>query len=303
MNTTPAPTSSVSAVPAGTVVVGLDGSTSAGQALGWAIDQAVAEHRPLTLVYAVPPSDAMWMDQAGFDQRLGTRALLEHGHRLLDEAREEVARRAPALDVNLVLQAADPRDVLVHLSETAAYVVLGSRGRGPVRSLLLGSVGVTVVRHAHCPVVVHRPGNQGIVRHGVLVGVDASETSVPVLEHAFRVASLRRLPLTVLHTYVDLRAVGPQAYLMVEAVSDPEEERLALAEAIAGMGEKYPDVHVVSEVSRGWPADELVRRGERMNLLVVGAHRGGLASEVLFGSVAASVVEHASCPVTVVPLS
>lgn len=288
-------------IPAGTIVVGVDGSRSAGQALGWAIDQAVAERRSLSLVYAAPPADAVWMDQAGFDQRVGVETTLRAGRGLLAEASAEVHRRAPDVEVHELVRAADPRDVLVQLSEEAAMVVLGSRGRGPLRSLLLGSVGVAVTRHAACPVVVHRPGNPGLVRHGVLVGVDATERSTGVLEFAYRQASLRRMPLTVLHAYWELPVGVPEAYLVSRRSVDPEEERLALAECLSGMGEKYPDVRVTSELARGLPDNALVRTGERMNLLVVGAHHGGAASEILFGSVAASVVEHATCPVAVVP--
>jgi len=290
-------------IPAGTIVVGVDGSVSAGQALGWAIDQAVAEHRPLTLAYGAPPADAMWMDQAGFDQRIGVQTLLTHGQKHLEQARAEVQRRAPDLEVHELLRAADPRDVLIELSQEAAMVVLGSRGRGPLRSLLLGSVGVAVSRHAACPVVIHRPGNPGVVRHGILVGIDGTESSTSVLEFAYRQASLRRLPLTVVHAYWEIRAAAPEAYLVSTRDVDPEEERLAMAECISGMGEKYPDVRVTSELTRGLPDDTLVRRGERMNMVVVGSHHGGVASEILFGSVAASVVEHASCPVAVVPRS
>lgn len=299
MNTTPAP----APTPAGTVVVGVDGSVSAGQALDWAIDQAVAEHRPITLAYGAPPADAMWMDQAGFDQRIGVRTLLERGGKHVEEARTQVRRRAPELEVHEVLRAADPRDVLLELAREAAMVVIGSRGRGPLRSLLLGSVGVAVSRHAACPVVIHRPGNPGVVRHGILVGIDGTESSTSVLEFAYRQASLRRLPLTVVHAYWEIRAAAPEAYLVSVRDVDPEEERLAMAECISGMGEKYPDVRVTSELTRGLPDDVLVRRGARMNMVVVGSHHGGVASEILFGSVAASVVEHATCPVAVVPRS
>ena len=146
-------------IPAGTVVVGVDGSTSAGHALDWAIDQAAAEKRPLTLVCA----------EASLDD--------PDGQATLEEARAQVSRKAPELDVHQLLIVADPREVLLQLSRQAALVVVGSRGRGPVLSLLLGSVGVAVSRHASCPVVVVRPGNPGLVRHGVLVGVDAGESS------------------------------------------------------------------------------------------------------------------------------
>lgn len=278
-------------VPAGTVVVGVDGSSSAHTALGWAIDQAVAEKRPLTLVHAEASA-------AGLDSPS-----------VLAQARAEVAAKAAGLDVHELLIVADPREALLQLSREAALVVVGSRGRGPLRSLLLGSVGVAVTRHASCPVVVVRPGNQGLVRHGVLVGVDGSEASRVVLEFAFRQASLRGLPLTVLHTFVDSFAYDATAGVAVPvmadlALSDLEEERLLLAEALGGMQEKYPDVRMHKELVRGLPAERLLQGASRMNLVVVGSHPGASAvSDLLRGSVAMTVVEHATCPVALVPVA
>ena len=100
----------------------------------------------------------------------------------------------------------DPREQLLELSKRAALVVVGSRGRGKVRSLLLGSVGVALVRHSACPVVIHRPWNPGMVRNGIVVGADGSEESRSVLEFAYQQAALRNLPLTVLHCFPDGQA-------------------------------------------------------------------------------------------------
>ncbi|WP_310527244.1 universal stress protein [Nocardioides sp.] len=276
-------------VPAGTVVVGVDGSASSHTALGWAVDQAVAEKRPLTLVCAA----------ASLESR--------DGQTTMEEAQAEVARRADGLAVHQLLIVADPREALLQLSRQAALVVVGSRGRGPVRRLLLGSVGVAVTRHASCPVVVVRPGNPGLVRNGVLVGVDGSEMSLGVLEFAFRHASLHGLPLTVLHTFVDSMVYDATAGVAVPFMvdvrsSDAEEERLLLAESMSGMQEKYPDVPVRTELARGLPADRLLEEAARMNLVVVGSHVGGTAAQLLRGSVAMAVVEHATCPVALVPV-
>ncbi len=51
-----------------------------------------------------------------------------------------------------------PDRTIVHLSEDmgAGLIVIGSRGRGGMRRALLGSVSDSVVRHAHCPVLVVR---------------------------------------------------------------------------------------------------------------------------------------------------
>ena len=90
---------------------------------------------------------------------------------VLERAREVIARHAAGAEVHECVRIGDPRDVLIDLGTEAAEVVIGSRGRGPVRSLLLGSVGVSLSRHATCPVVVHRPGTEGRVHTGVVAGV------------------------------------------------------------------------------------------------------------------------------------
>lgn len=285
---------------AGTIVFGVDGSESAGQALAWAVDQAVAERRALTLAHAVSPLRTEWRSPAGLDNQGGD-ALFTEGHELLDIARATVAARAPELEVHEVLRAEDPRALLIDLSTEAAMVVLGSRGRGPVRSLLLGSVGVALSRHAHSAVVVHRPTNPGKVRRGVLVGIDGTEDSRATLEFAFAQASVHDLPLTVLHSFWDAQASVAGAHRVDVHSSEFEEQRLLIAEAISGMGEKFPDVHVEIELARGYPGDCLVQAGAQMNLIVLGAHRGGRAKGIAFGTAAATVVEHATCPVAVVP--
>jgi nucleotide-binding universal stress UspA family protein len=291
----------VNGLPAGTIAVGVDGSASSEQALGFAIDQAVAERRPLTLLHAVGTTGAVWLDQEGHDNRFGVEDVQTDSQRLLTAAHEEVARKAPGLEVHDLLRIADPRDVLLAVAREASMVVVGSRGRGPVRTLLLGSVSVAVTRQATYPIVVVRPGNPGVVRRGVLVGADGTERSQSVLDFAFRQASMRHLPVTVLHAFWDVQATIAAAHLVDGQGEDLEEQRLLLAECVSGLREKYPDVPVRTELARGLPDECLVRMGDRMNMLVVGSHHGGAAAEVLFGSVAASVVEHASCPVAVIP--
>lgn len=292
----------VTSIPAGTIAVGVDGSPASERAISWAVGQAAVEHRPLTLVHAVAPVTAGWLDQVGVDPLRGIDAMEEDGRALLGATRASVARRAPGLQVHDLVEVADPREVLLDVSETASVLVVGSRGRGPVRSLLLGSVGVAVTKHAHCPVVVVRPHHPGVVRQGVLVGIDGTERSVAPLDFAFRHASLHDLPLTVMHAYWDARGAAGTRRHADDLPGDLDEERLVVAEVISGMREKYPDVAVHTELMRGLPDVCLLQRAERMNLVVVGCSAGGTAAGLLFGSVSATVVEHATCPVAVVPV-
>lgn len=295
-------TTSTGPIPAGSIVVGVDGSESGDRALLWAIDQAVAEKRPLALVHAVSPAGAVWMDQAGMDHRIGLEAMRSEARQLLDRARDRVSARAPDLEVHDALRVTDPRDLLLELSKGAALLVVGSRGRGPVRSLLLGSVGLALSRHAACPLVIHRPGKPGLVRNGIVVGVDGSPGSRTTLEFAYRQASLRGLPLTVFHCFWDVLTGAATPELVATAAANLEEEKLLVAEAVAGMGEKYPDVRVRTELARGLADRALLDAGARMDMIVVGSRHGGAVAEITFGSVAASVVEHATCLVAVVPV-
>jgi len=286
----------------GTIVVGVDGSQQSHRALLWAVEQAASERRALTLVHATHAVSPAYLDAAIVVPEEARAALLAEGQEVLTQAHAEVERLAPELVVNEVLRLEDPRVVLLDLSNDASLVVVGSRGRGKLRSLLLGSVGVALARHAQCPVVVHRPGNAGTAGTGILVGADASEESLPVLEFAYRQASLRNLPLTVLHCYREVPAAAYGSYVTPAEVTDLESERLGLAESMAGFAEKYPDVHVHSEMTNGAPQEALVHLGEPMDLVVTGSHQAGRVSQLLFGMVSISVVEHATCPVAVVPL-
>lgn len=287
-------------IPSGSILVGVDGSPSAQRALEWAIDQAMLERRPLTLVHGAGPS-MMYADAVGMDQRLVIEAIRDEAYEVVREARAQVTARAPELEVHERLEMSDARSVLLELSTGAAMIVLGSRGRGTVKSLLLGSVAVAVSRHADCPVVVLRPRNVGTVRRGILVGADGTERSSTTLEFAYRQASLRRLPLTVMHCYWDALSatVGPGV------VSDDEpgleSTRLMVAESISGMGEKFPDVNVRTVLARGLADKCLVHAAETMDMVVVGARERGSISNLVYGSIASGVVEHASSIVAVIP--
>jgi nucleotide-binding universal stress UspA family protein len=282
------------------IVVGVDGSASSMKALGWAVDQAVAEHRPLVLVHALVNPTPSWSDVVIADPEATRAALEAEGRKLLESARDRAVAQAPDLEVELTVEFADPRQLLLRFSKGTAMLVLGSRGRGPVKSLLLGSVGVAVTRHAECPVAIHRPMHPGEVRNGVLVATDASEHARPVLEFAFELASLRRLPLTVMYAQWDVETIARYSHNM--PAPDPGPEQLELSEALAGMGEKYPEVRVTRAVVGGPPEATVAKAAARMDVLVVGAHRGSRLEKSIYGSVSTSLVEHASCVVVVVPL-
>lgn len=277
-------------ITAGTVVVGYAGLQDADHALKWAAEQAVLEGRTLTLVHAVEPLTGYEygvMAGAYLVPDDVTDALMQEGRDLLAEGSASVQERFPSLHVETALYRGRPSEVLLAHVAQAASLVVGSRGRGRVASTLLGSVSVTVARKATCPVVVVRPHHPGKVRNGVLVGTDCSENTRATLDYAYREASLRQLPLTVLFS--------------VPGVAEIEDGRIDLAEAIAGMGEIYPDVRVSTCLGSGVPDKWLISESDSMDLVVVGHHHATGFNDVIGnGSYAISVVERASCPVAVV---
>jgi nucleotide-binding universal stress UspA family protein len=281
--------------PAGSIVVGVDGSPSAAEAVTWAAEQAALEHRPLTLVNAYHIDSIFWMETAGVDHHELQQELRQYGERLLDSAKRSALETAPGLEIYEVTYHADARTALLEASHAASMVVLGSRGRGRVTSLLLGSVGVAVVRHSSCPVVVRRPSRDG-VHQGVVVGTDLSDDSRPALEYAFRLASTRHQRLTVLAFRPDFPWFGRNAG---EDADGKDRERLTAL--LSDLGDKYPDVRVSEKDVEDPEARALVAAASDQDIIVVGSHHEGAVASALGQALAVAVVEHAPATVVVVP--
>ncbi len=287
----------------GTIVVGVDGSTHAQRALAWAAEQAVLEGRPLTIVHVADGRDLPPAVRAGYAGAVpqSTPDGLTTAREVVRDAVAVVEQMHPGLAIIALPLAGDARSHLVRLSETAHMLVLGSRGRGTFASMLLGSVSVSVAKHAKCAVVVTRPGPHGAVRDGVLVGADGTPESLPVIEFAFRQASLRRLPLTVMHTSFDITAALDVAANDGTAPSTADDLRMLLSESVAGMSEKFPDVRVTTALGIGLADECLTRNPRPRDLIVVGRQPVHLLSSLLASSVSTSVLERSNCPVAVVP--
>jgi nucleotide-binding universal stress UspA family protein len=120
-----------------------------------------------------------------------------------------------------------------------------------------------------------------------VVAADGTPGSLPVIEHAFRQASLRRLPLTVVHC--------------LGVADDQAEERRVLAESLAGFGEKFPDVHVETRLEAGLVEDVLTGSGRTHDLVVVGRHPVDTLGRRMSHPTATAVLEHTDATVAVVP--
>jgi nucleotide-binding universal stress UspA family protein len=295
-------------VPPGSVVVGVDGSEDSERAVAWAAQQSVLERRPLAIVHSseqVALRDTAWLDVQGIDHRVLTAGLAEAARAIVASARERAAAAAPGVEVVSTVVDDDPRLALTTLSDEARLVVVGSRGRGPLLTTLLGSVSASVVRHARCPVVVCRPPDREHAPAAkIVVGVDGSPASRPVLEFAFAQASLRDLPLTVMHCFWDvtLAATGP-GVVPPGGADEYADLRVLLAQSVAGLAEKYPDVDVTRELSQGLVDQCLTEASPAAELIVVGRTATHGLARFLHSSCAVAVLERARTTVAVVPES
>jgi len=286
------------AISPGSIVVGVDGSEHAARALEWAARQADLEHRSLTLLHGFNPvarTTVGALELEGTDRYQLLRDLRRAARATLDDATERAHEIVTDAWVQAHLVDGDARQALVDASRTAHLLVLGSRGRGALSGLLLGSVSVAVAQLAVCPVVVCRPRHGDPLTHGVLVGADGSPESASVIDFAFQQASLRGVPLTVMHCFWEVVAEREAAR---PGGSDLE---LLLAESVAGFAETYPDVKVDLELNRGLVDVVLAQAASATDLLVVGRRHKSAVSRLLHASMAAAVLERAQGNVAVVP--
>jgi nucleotide-binding universal stress UspA family protein len=106
------------------IIVGVDGSGHSRRALDWAIHEAAIRHAPLTVLTVQQAMASFWAEDA----------------------------RPPEISVLAV--PGFPAEEILGVAKDADMIVVGSRGAGGFKKLLMGSVASQVTHHAHVPVVV-----------------------------------------------------------------------------------------------------------------------------------------------------
>ncbi|NEW37691.1 universal stress protein [Nocardia cyriacigeorgica] len=137
----------------GPVVVGVDGSSVGEPAVEAAFSEASERGTDLVAVHAW--SDLSQGTFAGTSYLDLPTTELETGEKaLLSERLAGWQEKYPTVEVSREVYLSGPRQHLMHWSKEAQLIVVGSRGRGGFRGLLLGSTSNYMVQHAHCPVMV-----------------------------------------------------------------------------------------------------------------------------------------------------
>lgn len=136
-----------------TIVVGVDGSEGSTKALRFALDEAQRRSADVKVVGAwhIPPIvyEAGWVP-AGVDLE----AYPTFSQEALDQALVDAGAEASGVKVTTVVRKGQAADVLCDEAKGAELLVVGSRGLGGFRGLMLGSVSAQCAHHAPCPLAI-----------------------------------------------------------------------------------------------------------------------------------------------------
>jgi nucleotide-binding universal stress UspA family protein len=314
------------------IVVGVDGSEHATHALRWAAREAELHGAELTAVLAwdlfnqLHPGGDRTFDPA-YDEAAADRALLAVIETGLGAEGAPSVRRRPVCDL--------PAAGLLSAAEGADLLVLGARGLGGFRGLLLGSVSQQCLNHATGPVAIVRATAPGSAdddaardeatpgttaddtalgpepettdeRPGerVVVGVDASAPAQAALRWAIAEGALRQATVQVVHAWeppmtVDLLVGGLPYDLGHEQAAARRLVDSMVDQALAAAGS--PDVAIERVVTAGAPVGSLLDAAATADVVVVGRRGAGGFTRLLLGSVSEKLARHAPCPVVVCP--
>jgi nucleotide-binding universal stress UspA family protein len=289
------------------VLLAMDGSTSADTArnlvasLSWpegTIIRVVGVAEPASAVLVgISPYAATELDDPGAAEALQAR---------IGEAAALLAKPGRIIETQFVR--GRPASAIVDLARDmrADLIVLGSRGLGRLRSMLLGSVSAEVVDHAPCPVLVARASSIG----PVLVAVDGSDSARRAVENLADAKYLAGHRLHVLtvgpvlhdglpHWAMNVADSKTPAYrdLFAEDRQRTEANAAAAAEELARGG-----FDVQWTVGAGDAAHEIIQAAEDFScdLIVMGCRGLTGLDRLLLGSVARNVLLHSPASVLIV---
>ena len=160
----------------GRIVTGFDGSTESQAALDWAARAAVLRSAVLEIVHTydiIPIWQLIGMDsmvtpateEISRHEEETIQAIRKQAKSLVDEAAADVRARTGADVRTTILENRHPAQALTEVARDAEMLVVGSRGRGGVAGLLLGSVSRECASRSTCPVVIVREPDEPSKHH------------------------------------------------------------------------------------------------------------------------------------------
>jgi len=263
----------------------------------------IAEEQPATLRFAIDEAHRNGLELevvhcAGYASYAGRvidqmyfEDWLEAAEHVLDRARASLSGEFSAPKTHYRMSDHSPVDELLQVSTEAAEIVVGSDRTSWFAGRLSPAVSRTLAFTACCPVVVvpeRAPASPSA--RGVVVGIEATRPEEHVLRYAFEHADHMGRELHVTHA------------LPVDSwIGEVEAHEAAVAEALAGWGEKYPDVNVVRRFVKGEPTRVCTQATMNAELVVIGQPHGNRIPFGLDKPMSHALLQRATGPVAVVP--
>ncbi len=225
-------------------------------------------------------------------------AMVQSGQQLL----EQTAALVPAgVDsTRRLCELGAPAEVILDAARATAadLLVLGTRSRGRITELFLGSVSHHVLLHAPCSTLMVKQPLESLRR--VLVAIEGAEDAAQIRDWLLGHPFTHRVELTMLRVLPNLHFGDPATELSYASWVE-QSEKIAhglLDELKASLqGDRYA---MTTKVTAGFLAQAIAEASQACDLVLVASHgRTGL-SRFLLGSVSHAVVHRVACPVLVV---
>jgi nucleotide-binding universal stress UspA family protein len=280
--------------------VGIDSTWRGAGAVEWAQREAALRHERLRAVHVIddrlrrsPYWEPVVVDDAAT--------------RLMNDVQEHLDGSGSPLDHDLELLVGTPGRLLADNASDSTMLVVGRRGIGAFKRLLIGSTSEDAVAEARVPVVVVPDGWKPSDHTGpVVIAVNESEGQQDAIDFAVTAAAERHVPLRLVHVWDMPKLYGLDDSVVDELEREWARNALRQWEAVAKeWRSRYPGTCIEVDVRRGHPVEGVVTAVQRCDaqLLVIRGHRHHRTTSVLLGAVTRGVLQHAACPVGVVHAS
>jgi nucleotide-binding universal stress UspA family protein len=286
------------------ILLASDGSEEAARAARTAIELSEKLGAELHLVYvgrmpsAFYESPGVWALDPELQSEMEVRMEEEAITRLAEEVHS--IREAGGKFAQAHAKVGRPDAEIVKLAEELAadLIVVGSRGLGPLKRMLMGSVSESVLHHAHASVLVAR-GEPISFPTKILAATDGSEEAALAASTAADIARRTGSELHVVHVGEVTPAYHPERHgYLAQYDKLQEEAQCSLDEQVEQIKATVAQAHL----RMGLADKEIVVLSEEIGagLIVAGSRGLGPLKRALLGSVSSSVVRHAHRSVLVV---
>ncbi|TCN27530.1 nucleotide-binding universal stress UspA family protein [Kribbella orskensis] len=279
------------------IYVGVDGSWRDTGALEWALQEAELRHEPLCAIHVIdeavrgtPYWSPIVIDDTPTDLLKAVQSYLESSGRKLDH------------DTDLLV--GPPEVKLADAAEGSTMLVVGRRGMGAFKRLLIGSTSEAAAHQATIPVVVvPNAWNRSEHSGPVILALDDSGENRTEIEFAVTAAERWQVPLRLVHVWDLPNLYSRDVVSTAATIAEWDEGARRYVDSVADeVRPDHPGLITQADVRRGHPVDGLIAAAQASDaqLLVVGGRRHHRVTSMLLGSVARGVLHHATCPVAVV---